>query len=82
MYDYQNELDKLKETDSYRRIPEITEKKEEYVIFDGKKLLNFSSNDYLNLSTNEDLAKEFITEFEQNPELQFSSASARLLSGT
>ncbi len=82
MYDYQNELDKLKETDSYRRIPEITEKKEEYVIFDGKKLLNFSSNDYLNLSTNEDLAKEFISEFEKNPELQFSSASARLLSGT
>lgn len=82
MYDYQNELDKLKETDSYREIPEITEKKEEYVIFDGKKLLNFSSNDYLNLSTNEELVKEFVSEFETNPELQFSSASARLLSGT
>ena len=47
-----------------------------------KELLNLSSNDYLNISTNENLAKEFMKYFCSNPQCQFSSASARLLSGT
>jgi len=78
----ENELKKLKESGSFRQIPEISEKNGEYVIINGKKLLNLSSNDYLNLSTNEELAKEFVNSFESNPQFQFSSASARLLSGT
>lgn len=82
MKDYQTELDELKAKNSYRQIPEITEKEGEYVIYDGKKLLNLSSNDYLNLSTNEDLAKEFMSGFMSSNQVQFSSASARLLSGT
>ena len=79
---FDEELDKLKQSHTYRQIPDITEKDGEYVIVDGKKLLNLSSNDYLNLSTNEELAKEFMEKFENNPQCQFSSASARLLSGT
>ena len=82
MRDYKDELKILKDKNSYRQIPEIDEKRGKYVIVDGKQLINFSSNDYLNLSTNEDLAQEFITEFSTNPQFQFSSASARLLSGT
>ncbi len=82
MRDYQDQLNNLIDTNSYRKIPEITEKRGKYVIVDGKQLLNFSSNDYLNLSTNEELAQEFVAEFSENPQFQFSSASARLLSGT
>ncbi len=79
---YYNELEKLKETHSYRQIPDIEEKNDKFVIVDGRKLINLSSNDYLNLSTNEELAKEFINYVEDSPQFQFSSASARLLSGT
>jgi 8-amino-7-oxononanoate synthase len=82
MRDYQDELNNLKDTNSYRKIPEITEKRGKYVVVDGKQLLNFSSNDYLNLSTNEELAQEFVAEFSENPQFQFSSASARLLTGS
>ena len=82
MADFQNELNKLKESDTYRQIPNISEKDGEYVIINDEKLLNLSSNDYLNISTNENLAKEFMEYFCSNPQCQFSSASARLLSGT
>ena len=63
MCNYEDELKRLKKNNSYRQIPEITEKDGKYVVVDGKKLLNLSSNDYLNLSGNEDLAKEFMNEF-------------------
>lgn len=79
---FDDELKKLKKSNTYRKIPDITEKEGKYVIFDDKKLLNLSSNDYLNLSTNEELAKEFMEYASDSPQLQFSSASARLLSGT
>ena len=82
MADFQNELNKLKESDTYRQIPNISEKAGEYVVINDEKLLNLSSNDYLNISTNENLAKEFMKYFCSNPQCQFSSASARLLSGT
>ncbi|MCM1264617.1 MAG: 8-amino-7-oxononanoate synthase [Candidatus Gastranaerophilales bacterium] len=80
---FEQELDKLKETDTYRQIPQILEKEGEYVVMDNSKLLNLSSNDYLGLSTNEELVKEFINSFEKDDyKIQFSSASARLLSGS
>ena len=79
---FENELKKLKQSHNYRQIPSITEKTGEYVLIDEEKLLNLSSNDYLNISTDETLAKEFIEKFSDNPQFQFSSASARLLSGS
>lgn len=82
MNEFEEELNNLKNKNTYRQIPEITEKDGKYVIINDKKLLNLSSNDYLNLSTNEELAQEFMEEFSSNPQLSFSSASARLLSGT
>ena len=82
MNEFEAELKELKKQNTYRQIPEITEKSGKYVIFDNKKLLNFSSNDYLNLSTNEELAKEFVENYSDTNRVQFSSASARLLSGT
>lgn len=82
MFDYKNKLEELKKTNSYRQIPEILKKEGIYVVCDDKKLINFSSNDYLNLSTNNELASEFLEKFSNNSQFQFSSASARLLTGT
>lgn len=82
MCEFEKELDILKEKNTFRQIPNISNKKDTFVKIDGKTLLNFSSNDYLNLSTNKNLITEFVQEHSNSPELQFSSASARLLSGT
>lgn len=82
MCDFEKELELLKDKNTFRQIPNISDKQGTFVNIDGNNLLNFSSNDYLNLSTKEDLAQKFLEEFSTSPQLQFSSASARLLSGT
>lgn len=82
MPNYYNELSELKEKSSFRTIKNIKEKLGKYIIVDDKKMLNLSSNDYLNLSTDNDLKFEFIEKYKNYPEFLFSSASARLLTGT
>lgn len=62
----------------FRKIPEIISKAGNQIIIDGKNYTNFASNDYLGISTKKDLINEFL---ETNTAF-FSSASARLLSGT
>lgn len=82
MCSFEKELKTLKDKNTFRQIPNISDKKGTFVNIDGTNLLNFSSNDYLNLSTNKELVKEFLDEHSDSSQLQFSSASARLLSGT
>ena len=82
MQNIENELKLLKENNMFRHISPIEQKEGEYAVINGKKLINFSSNDYLGLSTNKALVEEFCTKFLNSPEFCFSSASARLLSGT
>lgn len=82
MQDIERELKTLKENAMFRQISPIEYKEDEYVVADGKKLINCSSNDYLGLSTNKSIVKEFCSEYIDSPEFCFSSASARLLSGT
>ena len=82
MNEFETELKKLKTNNLYREIPEIIEKSGKYVVLDNKKLLNLSSNDYLNLSTNKSLSEEFLQNFPTSSSIMFSSASTRLLSGT
>ncbi len=81
MQKYIDELNILKEKSSFRTIKNIKQKVSKYIIVNDKKMLNLSSNDYLNLSTDEDLKYEFIEKYKNNAEFLFSSASARLLSG-
>ncbi len=79
---YEQELTKLKQEDCLRKISNISYKEDKYIIVNGKKYINLSSNDYLGLSTNKDIIQEFIETNKNNNEFLFSSASARLLTGT
>ena len=82
MQKIKDELTYLKTNNMFRRISAIEMKEDEYVVVEGKKLVNFSSNDYLGLSTDKFLVKEFCNKYIDSSEFCFSSASARLLSGT
>lgn len=79
---FTKELDILKKNSNFRTIKNISYKKDKYISVGDKKMLNLSSNDYLNLSTDKDLVLEFIDKYKNNPEFLFSSASARLLTGS
>ena len=72
------ELEELKDKKQLRKIPLINSKKDRKIIMEGKELYNFASNDYLGISTKDFLREEFLS----NSKHSFSSASARLLSGS
>ena len=58
---YNDEIIKLKNKDNFRHINDINAKHSKYITVNGRDLLNFSSNDYLNLSTDKELIEEFIS---------------------
>lgn len=72
------ELEKLKQNNQLRQIPNVESKTDGKIVVDGVEYVNFASNDYLEISTKEDLRREFL---EHNNSL-LSSASARLLTGS
>lgn len=78
MQGIEEELEKLKQKNQLRTIPNIESKSDGKIVIDGVEYVNFASNDYLGLSTKEDLRQEFLAE---NKSL-LSSASARLLTGS
>ena len=79
---YEEEIKKLAEIDNFRQVHNIEEKFGKYLTINGKTMLNFSSNDYLNLSTDKDLINSFIEKYRNDNEFIFSSTSSRLLTGT
>ena len=72
------ELEVLKSKGQLRKIPNIEAKSDGKIVIDGKEYINFASNDYLGLSTKDDLRKEFL----KNNNSLLSTASARLLTGS
>ena len=82
MQSFSDELETLKTNSNFRTIKNIDFKEGKYISVEGKKMLNLSSNDYLNISTARDLSEEFIEKYKNNKEFLFSSASARLLTGS
>lgn len=78
--DYEKILDELKHHSHFRDLKNFEKKDEKYIYFRGKKLLNLSSNNYLNFADNKKITQEFL-DFVGN-KYSFGSASARLLTGT
>lgn len=78
--DYKKILDELKHHSHFRDLKNFEKKDEKYIYFRGKKLLNLSSNNYLNFADNKKITQEFL-DFAGN-KYSFGSASARLLTGT
>lgn len=77
---YSEILKNLKDAFHYRNIRDFEAKDEKYIYYNGKKLLNLSSNNYLGLADNKSVTERFLES--TCGEYSFGSASARLLTGT
>jgi 8-amino-7-oxononanoate synthase len=77
---YEQILDNLKENSHFRNIKNFEKKDEKYIYFNGKKLVNLSSNNYLSFADNNEITQEFLNLYANK--YSFGSASARLLTGT
>lgn len=74
---YKNKLSELEKRSSKREIKDISQDGK-FLFYNGQRLLNLSSNDYLAISTDNNIKDNFLSQYKgkiQNP-------SARLLSGT
>jgi glycine C-acetyltransferase len=69
------EISKLKTENLYRRL-RIVENQNGSLIVDKKKIINFNSNDYLGLSSNQAIIKKMVKEFHE-----ISQCSSRLVGG-
>ena len=74
-----NELEILKANNNFRTIKNILSKDGKYITVDSTRLLNLTSNNYLNIGNNKALEEEFFKEYYKNE--AFSSSSSRLLTG-
>ncbi len=81
MYDdYKRILEELKSHSHFRDLKNFEKKDEKYIYYKGEKLLNLSSNNYLNIADNQAITQEFLDNV--GTTYSFGSASARLLTGT
>lgn len=81
MFEYYAEILKnLKQHSHFRDIKNFTKKDGKYIYIGGKKLINFSSNNYLGIADNKQITEEFLNY--AGDKYSFGSASARLLTGS
>lgn len=76
---YQSVLKDLDASGNLRRLPDVVHDGR-WIIRDGHRMLNLSSNDYLGLAVRSDLQAEFLAS-EYAVTLPLSSSSSRLLTG-
>ena len=77
---YSEILNHLKANSHFRNIKNFDAKDEKYIFYNGQKLVNLSSNNYLGFADNKKITEEFLNEV--GDKYSFGSASARLLTGT
>ena len=77
---YEKILEDLRLASHLRSIRDFEIKDGKYIFVNGKKLLNLSSNNYLNFADNKEITAEFLNDI--GDKYSFGSASARLLTGT
>ena len=77
---YSEILNHLKANSHFRNIKNFDAKDEKYIFYNGQKLVNLSSNNYLGFADNKKITEEFLNEV--GGKYSFGSASARLLTGT
>ena len=77
---YTELLENLKSHSHFRDIKDFDGKNEKYIYYNGKRLLNLSSNNYLGFADNAKITEEFLNF--AGSKYTFGSASARLLTGT
>lgn len=73
-------LNELKNKSHFRDLKDFQGKDEKFIYYKGQKLLNLSSNNYLNFADNKKITEEFLNY--AGDKYPFGSASARLLTGT
>ncbi|MGR6981158.1 8-amino-7-oxononanoate synthase [Testudinibacter sp. P27/CKL/0425] len=76
---YAEQLAQLKQQGQYRTLPEIRHEGK-FIWRDERKMLNFSSNDYLGLASDQALKQPFLAQTDWQ-QAAFSSSSSRLLTG-
>ncbi len=84
-YDYyKSEIESIKSKNLYRTLRNISSVGNAEIIFNKKKYLNLSSNDYLGIADNTELLNEFYLEINdesKSNDFRLGSGSSRLLSG-
>lgn len=78
MENIKKELEVLISKEQFRIIPNIEKKTDSKIFINNQEYINFASNDYLGISTKENLRTEFL----QQAKGLMSSTSARLLTGS
>jgi 8-amino-7-oxononanoate synthase len=81
---FENELNELKQDNQYRFLKTIHSRDNKFVIYNNKKYINLSSNDYLGLATDKDYINKYYAELNDRNLVDLfgpGSTSSRLLSG-
>jgi 8-amino-7-oxononanoate synthase len=75
---FKNRLTLQRQTGLYRNPPEVTMRDGKYLLMGERRVVNFSSNDYLGLSVSDELKRHAAGNFQK---YGTSSSSSRLMSG-
>ena len=71
-------LQTLKKNEQYRQIPTLAHDGR-YVVYQGKRLLNIASNDYLGLGSDSSLQRAFFEQMDQLADTHYPKMSATCL---